>query len=287
MRRIIVTGGSGQLATAIRHSANASHNSYQVLNHKELDVCDASSIEQAIEGADVVINCAAYTDVEGAESDMASAMMVNNNGVRNLATACARRGVTLVHISTDYVFGGDSERRTPYREEDTPQPINAYGISKLAGERHVIKLEHGIVIRTSWLYAPWGNNFCLKMLRLMGERDTIRVVNDQHGTPTSALGLADTLVHLVDSNAIANMQGVYHYSDGGSCSWYDFATEIARQSTSVCSVEPCSSADYPTKARRPEYSVLDTQRIYAIEGTIKRAWHDRLTDIIEIIECKL
>ena len=287
MRRIIVTGGSGQLATAIRRSANASHNSYQVLNHKELDVCDASSIEQAIEGADVVINCAAYTDVEGAESDMASAMMVNNNGVRNLATACARRGVTLVHISTDYVFGGDSERRTPYSEEDTPQPINAYGISKLAGERHVIKLEHGIVIRTSWLYAPWGNNFCLKMLRLMGERDAIRVVNDQHGTPTSALGLADTLVHLVDSNAIANMQGVYHYSDGGSCSWYDFATEIARQSTSGCNIEPCSSADYPTKARRPEYSVLDTQRIYAIEGTIKRAWHDRLTDVIEIIECKL
>lgn len=287
MRRIVVTGGSGQLATAIRHAAATSRNEYLIFGREEFDICDIRSIEHGIEGADVVINCAAYTDVEGAESNTEEAMRVNDDGVRMLAEACTKQGITLIHISTDYVFGGDTERRAPYTEADTAQPINAYGRSKLAGESHIVAMRQGIVVRTSWLYSPWGNNFCKKMLHLTSERDTLRVVNDQHGTPTSALSLARALVYAIDSDAIETMHGLYHYSDEGSCTWYDFAVEIARHNASGCTIAPCTSADYPTKANRPAYSVLDTRRIYTIDGMERRRWQEALTEVISLINSKI
>lgn len=283
MRKIVVTGGSGQLATAIRHAAATSHNDYRVLSREVFDICDARSIERNIEDVDIVINCAAYTNVDRAEEEADAAYRINDEAVERLAEACARRNITLIHISTDYVFGGDNKRQTPYSETDTPHPINVYGESKLAGERHVVAIGRGIVIRTSWLYSPWGSNFYTKIVGLMGTHDTLRVVNDQWGTPTSALSLADTLVSIIDSNAIATMQGIYNFSDGGHCTWYDFAVEIARQTSSSCHIEPCSTADYPTKAQRPAYSVLDTRRIYAIEGVSRQAWQQRLTETISLI----
>ncbi len=287
MRKIVITGGHGQLATAICHVAAASSNEYIALGHRELDSCDAESVERSIEGADVVINCAAYTNVEGAEENINEAFRINHEGVQTLAKLCTKHNATLIHISTDYVFGGDTMRRTPYTECDEPHPINIYGKSKLAGEIEVTTMRRGIVVRTSWLYSPWGNNFCTKIARLIDERDTLRVVNDQHGTPTSALSLASTLIDIIDSGAIESMQGIYHFSDGGSCTWYDFALEIARHKSSGCTIEPCSSADYPTKAKRPRYSVLDTRRIYAIEGIKMESWQKRLSDVIQLINSNL
>ena len=287
MRKIVVTGGSGQLATAICHVAVASRNEYHTYKREELDICDIESIERGIEGADIVINCAAYTDVEGAESNYEEAVRVNDDGVRMLAEACTKRNITLIHISTDYVFGGDTQRRTPYTEADKAQPINAYGKSKLAGESHVAAIRQGIVVRTSWLYSPWGNNFCRNMLRLTTERDTLRVVNDQWGTPTSALSLARVLVSTIDNDAIYSMQGIYHFSDEGCCTWYDFAVEIARHNTNSCTIAPCTSADYPTKAQRPAYSVLDTHRIHAIDGIECRSWQEALTEVITLIKSKI
>lgn len=287
MRKIVITGGHGQLATAICHVAAASRNEYIALGHRELDICDAESVERSIEGADVVINCAAYTNVEGAEENINEAFRINHEGVHTIAKLCTKHNATLIHISTDYVFGGDVMRRTPYTECDEPHPINIYGKSKLAGEMEVTTMRRGIVVRTSWLYSPWGNNFCTKISRLIDERDTLHIVNDQHGTPTSALSLASTLIDIIDSGAIESMQGIYHFSDGGSCTWYDFALEIARHKSSGCTIEPCSSADYPTKAKRPRYSVLDTRRIYAIEGIKMESWQKRLTDVIQLINSNL
>jgi dTDP-4-dehydrorhamnose reductase len=188
----------------------------------------------------------------------------------------------MMYISTDYVFGGDSERRTPYTESDATAPLNIYGRSKAEGEVAVVEHD-GIVIRTSWLYAPWGKNFVLTMLRLGRERDEISVVNDQRGTPTSALGLARAIVLMVDTAAIESMRGIYHYTDGGECTWHDFACEIMLQAGLACRVEPCTTAERNMRAKRPAYSVLNTERIAAIEGITIAPWQERLKEVISLI----
>ena len=284
MHRILVTGGNGQLGEAIRRAAEGSAHCYTFATIDELDICNRADVERYITDnkIDVVINCAAYTDVEGAEDNQDMAYAINSTAVASLAAACKRLNVRLVHISTDYVFGGDAMRRTPYLEGDQTAPINIYGASKAEGEVAVIEHD-GIVVRTSWLYAPWGKNFVLTMLRLGKERDEISVVNDQRGTPTSALGLARAIVTMVESGAVESMRGIYHYSDGGECTWHDFACEIMREAGLVCRVEPCTTAERNMRAARPAYSVLNTARIKTIEGIVIAPWQERLREVISLI----
>jgi dTDP-4-dehydrorhamnose reductase len=249
-----------------------------------LDICNSADVERyiTVNKFDVVINCAAYTDVEGAEDNTEAAYAINSSAVAELAMACKRQNIKLIHISTDYVFGGEALRSTPYTEEEPTAPLSVYGASKAKGEAAVTK-HGGIVIRTSWLYAPWGKNFVLTMLRLGSERDAISVVDDQRGTPTSALGLARALVALVDSGAIDGMCGIYHYTDGGECTWYDFACEIMIQAGLECRVERCTTAERNMRAARPTYSVLGTARIEAIKGIEIVPWQERLREVISLL----
>lgn len=286
MSRVLVTGGSGQLGRAIDYVARSSANSYVVVSHDEVDICDSRSISDAIErhNVDTIINCAAYTNVDGAEDDEARAVEINGSAVAKLAEVCHDRGIHLIHISTDYLFGGDGERRIPYTEEDAIAPINTYGRSKAIGESRVVELG-GIVVRTSWLYAPWGRNFVRTILRLAEEHSELSVVDDQRGSPTSALGLARMLVTIVDGGAVAQMSGVYHYSDSGETSWYGFASEILSQAgVTGCRVKACSTAERGMRAKRPAYSVLDTRRIAQVEGVEIAPWQERLKEVITIIK---
>ena len=284
MRKILVTGGNGQLGEAIRRAAEGSANSYTFATIDELDICNRANVERYIteNKIDTIINCAAYTDVEGAEDNDDIAESVNCNGVLILASLCLNHNIKFIHISTDYVFGGDKLRRIPYSEEDDISPINKYGLSKARGEVVAIKF-NGIVIRTSWLYAPWGKNFVLTMLRLGKEHDKISVVDDQRGTPTSALGLARAIVLMVESGAMETMHGIYHYTDGGECTWHNFACEIMREAGLACRVEPCTTAERNMRAARPAYSVLNTARMKTIEGIAIAPWQERLREVISLI----
>ena len=284
MRRVLVTGGNGQLGEAIRRAVEGSANHYTFATIDELDICNSVDTERYIveNKIDTIINCAAYTDVEGAEGNINMAYAINSTAVTHMAEVCKRLNVRLIHISTDYVFGGDRERRTPYTEGDSTAPLNIYGKSKAEGEVAVIEHD-GIVIRTSWLYAPWGKNFVLTMLRLGREHAEISVVDDQRGTPTSALGLARAIVLMVESGATDTMRGIYHYTDGGECTWYDFACEIMTQAGLVCCVKPCASKERNMRAERPAYSVLNTARIATIEGITITPWQERLREVISLI----
>lgn len=284
MRRVLVTGGNGQLGEAICRAAKGSINHYTFATIDDLNICNRADVERYIteNKIDTIINCAAYTDVEGAEDNEAAAYAINSTAVAGLAEMCKRLSVKLLHISTDYVFGGDTMRRTPYTEDDTIAPLSVYGKSKAEGEVAVIEHD-GIVIRTSWLYAPWGKNFVLTMLRLGREREVISVVDDQRGTPTSALGLARAIVLMVDTDAIDTMRGIYHYTDGGECTWHDFACEIMQQAGLACRVEPCATKERNMRAERPAYSVLNTECIAAIEGIEIAPWQERLREVISLI----
>ena len=284
MRKILVTGGNGQLGEAIRRAAEGSANNYTFATVDELDICNGADVERYISDnkIDTIVNCAAYTDVEGAEDNAEVVYTINSTAVAGLAETCKRLNVKLIHISTDYVFGGDAMRRTPYTEGDATAPINVYGASKEQGEVAVVKHD-GIVVRTSWLYAPWGKNFVLTILRLGKERDEISVVDDQRGTPTSALGLARALVLMVESGALEDMHGIYHYTDGGECTWHNFACEIMAQAGLKCRVEPCTTAERNMRAERPAYSVLNTERIAAIKGIEIAPWQERLREVISLI----
>ena len=285
MRRVLATGGNGQLGEAIRRAAEGSTNHYTFATIDELDICNRADVERYISENEVntIINCAAYTDVEGAEDNAAMAHAINSTAVAGLAEICKRLGVKLIHISTDYVFGGDAEHRTPYTESDATAPLNIYGRSKAEGEVAVVEHD-GIVIRTSWLYAPWGKNFVLTMLRLGREREAISVVDDQRGTPTSALGLAHAIITIVESGALETMNGIYHYTDGGNCTWCDFAREIMAQADLECHVAACTTAERNMRAERPAYSVLNTERIAAIKGIEIAPWQERLSEVITLIK---
>lgn len=280
MLKVVVTGGGGQLATAIERLGKASENSYHITSLEQMDICSVESLSEGLKGADIVVNCAAYTNVEAAEDDAEEAMSVNRDGVRNIATICAERDIKLIHISTDFVFGGDVERTTPYLESDTPAPINVYGRTKAEGECEAMKAPEAIVLRTSWLYAPWGKNFLNTILARAREGAELRVVDDQRGTPTSALGLAEAIVAIIESGAWRRMSGIYHYSDLGECTWYDFAREILHKAKIDTNITPCKSSDWPSKAQRPHYSVLDKSRIASSNIVTLKTWQERLEEVI-------
>ena len=248
---------------------------------EELDIASATAVEAFFERekVDVVVNCAAYTAVDLAEDNEAQADEINHKAVALLAEACKRYNATLIHISTDYVFSGEAD--APYTEECATAPLGAYGRTKLAGEKAVAESGcKSIILRTSWLYSEFGRNFCKTMQSLTATRPEIKVVADQIGTPTYAGDLAAAITYIIDSNQLDKC-GTYHYSNEGVCSWYDFACEIARLSgNNECEIKPCTTADYPTKAQRPHYSVLDKSKVVATFGISIPNWQDSLKHCI-------
>lgn len=258
---ILITGGNGQLGSELR-ALQQQFPAYEFIgtDRDELSIQDASAVNNWFHSHKPAycINAAAYTAVDKAETDQELAYSINADGPAYLAAACAAHGTKFFHVSTDYVFNGSSA--TPYKESDPTDPINAYGASKLKGEELV--LEHNpdsIIIRTAWVYSAFGANFVKTMLRLMKERPALNVVNDQVGAPTYAADLAAAILQIIDKG---NWQpGIYHYSNQGRISWYDFAVAIAKHSGSKCEVGAIPSSQYPTPAKRPSFSLLDTSKI--------------------------
>ncbi len=290
MNKILVTGANGQLGRELRNEASA-------LLAQEKCPCqffftdiagDESTVELSItdldglrdfvnkNGITAIVNCAAYTNVDRAEDDFATADLLNNKGVENLATAAKEAGAKLVHISTDYVFGGNGNM--PYTEDMPVEPLGVYGVTKLLGEESIKRVmgEGGdyIILRTAWLYSPYGNNFMKTMRRLTSEKERLSVVFDQVGTPTYAADLAHAIMECIDKRVEG---GIYHFSNEGVCSWYDFALEIASMSgNSMCKVLPCHSDEFPSKVKRPNYSVLDKTKIKKRLGMEIPHWKDSL-----------
>lgn len=280
MLKVIVTGGTGQLATAIAKLCTQSKNSYIITSIEELDICSMESVSRGLQDADIVINCAAYTNVEAAEENIEEATRINRDGVANIAKVARERGIKLIHISTDFVFGGDNERTTPYSEQEAPSPINVYGKTKAEGEAEALTAPGAIVLRTSWLYAPWGHNFVNTIIGRARQGAELRVVDDQRGTPTSAISLAQAIIEIIESGAWQTMEGIYHYSDLGESSWYDFAKEILRIAEVETRITPCKSSEWQSKAKRPHYSVLDKSRIAKLGIVALKPWQERLCEAI-------
>ncbi len=278
---ILVTGANGQLGNEMRRVAEGSTDRYIFTDVAELDITNYGAISELVtaEGVDVIVNCAAYTNVDKAEDDEAFANLLNNTAVGYLAMAAKASGATLIHISTDYVFDGSAH--TPYTEAEATKPIGVYGVTKLAGEESVIASGcNHIIIRTSWLYSKWGNNFVKTMQRLTAERESLSVIFDQVGTPTYAGDLADVIGVIISTNQL-DKSGRYHYSNEGVCSWYDFAVAIAQQSGNECNISPIHSDEYPAKVTRPHYSVLDKTKLKSTFGIAIPHWTRSLKRCIE------
>ena len=276
----ILLGGGGMLHRAWDTLLNDWGLVHRNLRRAELDLTKPESIETAIpRDCRLVINCAAFTDVDAAEQQEPLATAVNGVGVGALAEACARRETTLVHYSTDYVFDGKGKQ--PYLPEDPRSPIGAYGRSKAVGEELIERsgCRH-LLIRTSWLYAPWGKNFVRTIAGFAGQNKPLKIVADQRGRPTSSEHLAAASLELIELGA----HGTYHVTDGGGdCTWYDFALEIARLVNPACSVTPITTAELGRPAQRPAYSVLDLRKTESLIGTMPR-WQQNLADVVSRIE---
>ncbi len=277
MKTILITGANGQLACCIESiSANYPQYNFLYKNSKELDITEPEAIKDVFINhpkIDYCINCAAYTAVDKAESEIEQATKVNDEGVRYLSEACKSNEVTLIHVSTDFVFDGNSTK--PYKETDPTNPIGVYGLSKLGGEKAITEtLERYFIIRTSWLYSEYGSNFMKTMLRLTADRDEISVVDDQVGSPTYAGDLANVILKIIEQDNTS--YGLYHYSNEGSISWYDFAKEIFTIKGAKIKLNPIETTEYPTPARRPKYSVMDISKIKRTLGIEIPNWIDSL-----------
>ncbi len=275
---ILVTGANGQLGREMQRLGAVSPNRYFFTDVDELDITDAAAVRACVaeHGIDAIVNCAAYTNVERAEEDEAAADLLNRQAVENLARAAAEAGALLVHVSTDYVFDGRASE--PYTEESPTAPLGAYGRTKRAGEEAVVKAGcRYLILRTAWLYSEYGNNFLKTMLRLTAERESLNVVFDQVGTPTYAGDLALAIFSILERGLDRGNEGIYHFSDEGVCSWYDFAVEIARAAgRDKCRIAPCRTAEYPTKAPRPAYSVLDKSKLKQTFGIEIPHWRESM-----------
>ena len=286
--KVLVTGAGGQLGTALRLVAPEGWVFSDIDgDFLHLDITNAAAVKAVVEsnGIEAVVNCAGYTNVEAAEDNSSQAMLLNGTAPGILAVAMKARGGLLVHISTDYIFGG-LPASTPLKEDATPAPISAYGLSKLRGEEAV--KESGakyVILRTAWMHSPWGKNFVKTIKTLTETRNSIKVVSDQEGTPTYAPDLAAAIITILDKYASgAPCCGVYNYTDEGRTSWYRFACEIARLcGNTSCIITPCTSADFPTKARRPAYSVLDKTLVKETFGIDIPSWEDSLRRCISAI----
>lgn len=284
--KVLLTGASGQLGRALQATAPAGA-ALTALDRAALDIGDAVAVTARVRevAPDLVINAAAYTAVDKAESDAEAARRVNAEAPGHLAAAAAKAGARFIHISTDFVFDGASG--TPYRPDHPTAPLGVYGATKLAGERAVQGAHPGaLIVRTAWVYGDTGHNFVRTMLRLMAEREEVRVVADQIGTPTYAAGLARALWALDAAGAT----GVHHWTDSGAASWYDFAVAIQEEALTLgllaraVPIVPIATSDYPTPARRPAYSVLDKSAAIALVGAAAPHWRVHLRDMLGVIK---
>lgn len=260
---ILVTGANGQLGNEMRIVSQGSSDSYIFTDVDELDITNRDAVMDFVRDNNikVVVNCAAYTNVDKAEDDEKTAELINAQAVEYLASACKANHATLIHISTDYVFGGN-EGNTPRKETEPVNPTGAYGRTKLHGEQAIRKVGcNYLIIRTAWLYSEFGNNFVKTMRKLTAERDKLNVVFDQVGTPTYAFDLASVIFKIIEERRYDEIQDVYHFSNEGVISWYDFAKEICELSGNECDIQPCHSDEFPSNVKRPSYSVLDKTKI--------------------------
>ena len=290
MKTILVTGANGQLGNEIRIVAQSSSDSYIFtdINHIDgvettyLDITDLKAVRKIVSDLQVnaIVNCAAYTNVDKAEEDVALCTLLNRQAPENLAIAMKEVDGLLVHISTDYVFGGDSYN-TPYKEEQQGTPTGVYGYTKFLGEQAIqaVGCNH-VIIRTAWLYSEFGKNFCKTMMNLTATKPQLKVVFDQVGTPTYALDLARAIAMVLE-RFDGSQTGIYHYSNEGVCSWFDFTKMIAEYSGKTeCDVQPCHSDEFPSPVKRPSYSVLDKTKIKKVFGVKIPYWTDSLKQCI-------
>jgi dTDP-4-dehydrorhamnose reductase len=281
---ILITGANGQLGQCFAEIAQKTGLNLLLADSKTLDIANKNNVQQFFAQYPQIewcVNCAAYTAVDKAETDIANAQKVNITGVKNLATACAQRGIPMVHYSTDYVYHG--RQNTPYKETDAVSPKGVYAKTKLAGERAALKAHpNGVmIIRTSWVYAQKGNNFVNTMLRLGAERPSLNVVFDQIGTPTYAPDLAQATLDIIEKtkqnpSLLTQIGGIWHYSNEGITSWYDFARAVMEIAGLPCEVFPIESSQYPTPAQRPPFSALNKGKIKSVFGIKIPHWRDSL-----------
>ena len=286
---VLVTGANGQLGTEMRNLAARSEHRFIFSDVNNIPGCetvnlditnlDAVRIVARSEKVDIIVNCAAYTNVDKAEDDIAFADLLNHAAPANLARVAKETGAVLIHISTDYVFNGRSS--VPYREDDPKEPQGVYGATKLKGEMAVEQSGcRYMIFRTAWLYSPYGKNFVKTIRRITSENPSIKVVSDQVGTPTYARDLASLIVRIIDEG-MYDRQGIYHFSNEGAISWYDFAKSICSLSGSACDIVPCHTEEFPSKAVRPHYSVLDKTLVKETFGITIPYWADSLKDCID------
>lgn len=285
-KTILVTGANGQLGNEMQIVARGSEDRYMFTDVAELDITDAEAVEKMIREnrVDVIVNCAAYTNVDKAEEEPAVAERLNALAVRNLAESAKRNDAVLVHISTDYVFGG-TQNNTPCREDQPANPTGVYGKTKLQGEEAIKAVGcRYIIIRTAWLYSEFGKNFLKTMWNLTATKPELKVVFDQTGTPTYAYDLAKAIFEIIESRKYEGCGGTYHYSNEGVCSWYDFTKMIAAYTGhNACRIYPCHSNEFPSKVVRPSYSVLDKTKFKDTFGIEVPYWTDSLKKCIDVL----
>lgn len=280
---ILVTGANGQLGNCIRNASKDSSDNYIFTDVAELDITNAEAVARMVKDNDIniIINCAAYTNVDKAEDDAEFAELLNAGAVRNLAEAIKANDGTLIHVSTDYVFGGNAGN-TPRGEDEPANPTGVYGLTKLHGEQAIAATGcKALIFRTAWLYSEYGKNFVKTMLTLTSTKPELKVVFDQAGTPTYAQDLADAIVSIINRGEYAGNEGIYHYSNEGVCSWFDFTKMIAAiAGNDLCDIQPCHSSEFPSKVIRPSYSVLDKTKFKETFSLKVPYWTDSLTTCI-------
>jgi len=281
-KNILVTGAKGQLGSEIQHLSQFHDFDFEFTDIEELDITSMEQIEAFFSSRkfDMIINCAAYTAVDRAEEEKDQAELINHKAAENIAVISKKHKAPLIHLSTDFVFDGKSF--TPYREEDMPHPLSVYGKTKWAGENAVLKeAEKVVILRTSWLYSSYGNNFVKTMLKLAGERDSLNVVFDQIGTPTYARDLAGAVLSILSFKDF--VPGIFHYSNEGVASWYDLAQAIVEIAGLDCRLYPIETHQYPTPAKRPAYSVLNKAKIKKTYGLEIPHWRTSLKACLKIL----
>jgi len=285
---ILITGSKGQLGSEVQSIAGDSKHQFDFTDVEELNIVNAQEIDSYFNTnpVDMVINCAAYTAVDLAEKEIDKALLINATAPRLLAEKCRQTQAILIHISTDFVFDGSSCK--PYHEDDPIAPVNVYGQTKYEGETRILKENpRSVIIRTSWLYSSFGNNFVKTMLKLGKTKDEVSVIFDQIGSPTYAADLARSILHIADKleklPIDSEKWGVYHYSNEGVASWYDFAYEIFELNKIRCSLIPIRTRDFPTPARRPHFSVLDKTKIKTTFDLTIPHWKESLEKCISLL----
>ncbi|MDE6298570.1 MAG: dTDP-4-dehydrorhamnose reductase [Muribaculaceae bacterium] len=285
--RILVTGANGQLGNCIRNAASVSSDEYIFTDVDDIDITDPEAVDLGVScnNIDVIVNCAAYTNVDKAEEQPEFAEILNAGAVRNLALAAKKNGATLIHISTDYVFGGNSGN-TPRSEEEPANPTGVYGLTKLHGEHAALESGANVLIfRTAWLYSEYGKNFVKTMLNLTATKPALNVVFDQVGSPTYAQDLADAIVTIISERKFIGNPGIYNYSNEGVCSWFDFTKHIAEiAGNDACDIQPCHSDEFPSPVVRPSFSVLDKTKVKTTFGIGVPYWVDSLRKCIKNIK---